>query len=225
MLQLLLGLALGALLAGLAAWIWLRRPAARTQVDVHSTVMQFRAVGELVVFRMVSQQIVTAESHPTGNLRELLGWLVSSRKLALVVEYGLDFKYDLRDPAFRVDAFEDGARVVLPPLRYQPHVRDIRFYDERNARWLPFLLGDIAEAFGPRFDEKEKNRLLDAARAQAEQLALAGVADLRGEAEASARRTLEALARGFGMPSVRVEFDAGAPIALAAPAGRVANAV
>ena len=117
MLELLLGLVLGGVIAALAAWIWFRRPAARTQVDVHSTVMQFRAVGELVVFRMVNQQIVTAESHPTGRMRELLGWLISSKKLALVIEYGIDFKYDLRDPAFRVESSESGARVVLPPLR------------------------------------------------------------------------------------------------------------
>jgi hypothetical protein len=90
--ELLLGLLLGGVIAGLAAWIRLRRPASRTRVDVHSTVLQLRAVGELVVFRMVSQQIVTAESHPTGRMRELLGWLVSSKKQALVIEYSIDFK-------------------------------------------------------------------------------------------------------------------------------------
>ncbi len=214
MLELLLGLVLGGVIAALAAWIWFRRSSARTQVDVHSTILRFRAVGELVVFRMVNQQIVTAESHPAGRMRELLGWLLSSKKMALVVEYGIDFKYDLRDPGFRVEPSDGGVRVVMPPMQFQPHVRDIRFYDERNARWLPFFLGDITEGFGPRFDESEKNKLLATARAQADQLALKSVDGLRDEVQGSARRTFEALARGFGVETVRIEFADAAPIAL-----------
>ncbi len=215
MTELLIGLALGLVAASVGAWLLLRgRPAPETRIDIHSTVLRFRAVGELVVFRMVNQQIVTAEDHPAGRLREWVGWLLSTKKMALVIEYGIDFKYDLRDPGFRVEASEGGARVVLPPLQFQPHVRNIQFYDERNARWLPFLLGDITEVIGPRFDEAEKNKLLASARAQADQLALKSVADLRGEVQSSARRTFEALARGFGVDSVRIEFAEAAPVAL-----------
>lgn len=215
MLELLSGLALGATAAGLAAWIVLYRRARRgTAIDVHSTMTRMRSVGELVVFRMVSQQIVTAENHPAGRFREWVGWLLSTKKLALVIEYGIEFKYDLRDPGFRVETSEAGvARVVLPPLQFQPYVRDIRFYDERNARWLPFLLGDITGVIGPRFGESEKNQMLASARAQAEELALRSVAELHGEVQGSARRTLEGLARGFGIGSVRIEFADAAPIA------------
>jgi hypothetical protein len=222
MLELLSGLALGATVAGLAAWLVLHRRTGRgPTVDVHSTMLRMRSVGELVVFRMVSQQIVTAENHPAGRFREWVGWLLSTKKLALVIEYGIDFKYDLRDPGFRVDSTEEGgARVVLPPLLFQPYVRDIRFYDERNARWLPFLLGDITEVIGPRFDESEKNRMLVSARAQAEELALRSVSELHGEVQSSARRTFESLARGFGVQPVRIDFAETAPIARRAADGR-----
>jgi hypothetical protein len=215
MLELFSGLALGATAAGLAAWILLFRRARRgPAIDVHSTMVRMRSVGELVVFRMVSQQIVTAENHPAGRFREWVGWLLSARKLALVIEYGIDFKYDLRDPGFRIEAADSGgARVVLPALQFQPYVRDIRFYDERNARWLPFLLGDITEVIGPRFDELEKNRMLASARAQAEELALRSVSELHGEVQSSARRTFESLARGFGVGAVEIEFAAAEPIA------------
>jgi len=208
MIELLSGLALGATIAGLAGWILLLRRRGRgAAIDVHSTVLRFRAVGELVVFRMVSQQIVTAEDHPAGRFREWAEWLLSSKKMALVIEYGIDFKYDLCDPAFRVEATEGGgARVVLPPLQFQPHVRDIRFYDERNARWLPFLLGDITGVIGPRFDESEKNRMLVSARSQVDELARRSVAALHGEVQASARRTIESLARGFGAERIEIGF-------------------
>jgi hypothetical protein len=94
-------------------------------------------------------------------------------------------------------------------------VRNIQFYDERNARWLPFFRGDISEIFGPRFDEAEKNRLLDTARAQAEHLALQSVGDLRTQVQASARRTLDALAHEFRVANARIEYSEAVPIALA----------
>lgn len=224
--ELLLGLALGALAAGLVAWLLRRRkPGASAALDVHSSVLRFREVGELVVFRMVSQQIVTVEDHPAGRFRELVSWLLSTKKMALVVEYGIDFKYDLRNPALRIEPGEGRAvRVALPPLEFQPHVRDIRFYDERNARWLPFLLGDITELIGPRFGQADKNKLIAEAREQAEGLARRSAADLQGEVQASARRTLEALARGFGVEALEIEFPDAAPVPLkgadSAPAQR-----
>lgn len=223
MLEMLIGFLLGVPVAGLAIWLALRaRRPKKPLFDVRSSVLRFRDVGELVVFRMVSQQIVTAEDHPAGRFRELVSWLISTKKMALVVEYGIDFKYDLRDPSLRVEADEQGrVRVELPPLQFQPHVRDIQFYDERNARWLPFLLGDITEVFGPRFGEAEKNKMLATARAQAESMALASVADLRGEVQASARRTLEALARGFGAPSIEISFRDSTPPTLEAPPARL----
>jgi len=223
MIELLVGMVISAPVAALVVWLAMRaRKPSTTPFDVRASLLHFRDVGELVVFRMVSQQIVTAEDHPAGRFRELVSWLISTKKMALVVEYGIDFKYDLRDPSLKLEADEQGrVRMELPPLQFQPHVRDIQFYDERNARWLPFLLGDITEVFGPRFGESEKNKMLATARAQAESMAIASAAGLQSEVQASARRTLEALARGFGAPSLEIEFrDAPAP-KLAAPPPRL----
>jgi len=54
--------------------------------------------------------------------------------------------------------------------------------------------------------EESRDRPVTPARAQANELALRSVSDLRGEVQASARQTLEALARGFGVESVELRF-------------------
>ena len=163
--------------------------------DISHSLMQLKAVGELVAFKLITQQIVTAEQHAAGNFgKNWLKWLLSTKKLAMVIEYEMNFKYNLRDEAFVIrEAGEDGYHITMPPCTYQTNIRNIKFYDETNSRWLPWLLGDVTEALGAGFSEEDKNRLLEEARREADSKAT-GLADqLVTEVQSSARQTMATL--------------------------------
>lgn len=198
-----------------AAWFAFRRRfgAPAMTLTIRDSIERLKSVGELVVFKVVSRQIVAAESHSWGNFaRQWLTALMSTKKMALIIEYGIDFKYNLRDPQFKVEEVGEGRfRLTMPPCAYQIHVRDLKFYDERNARILPWLLGDIGEAFGPGFGEEEKNKLLEEARRQAEASAQEMVRQMESEVQSSAKQTMQSLALSFGAQQATVEFIATAP--------------
>lgn len=51
------------------------------EICVYSSVEQLRSVGELVVFKMVTKEIVTASQHWFGEIGEkYFQWLVSTKK-------------------------------------------------------------------------------------------------------------------------------------------------
>ncbi|MBI1338502.1 MAG: DUF4230 domain-containing protein [Phycisphaera sp.] len=222
---------LGAL-AALGVMLLIKRgsKAPASTPSVSHSIQQLKAVGELVVFRLVTQQIVAQEEHLAGQFgKNWLKWLLSARKMALIIEYGMDFKFDLRDEAFTVSEESPGHFVLtLPPCQYQANVRNIQFYDETNSRWLPWLLGDLTEALGPGFSETDKNRLIDGARKQADEMANRMVSQLSTEVQSSARQTLESVAKSFGAQRVTIQFNTkqafrgepstAAPAAPAAPA-------
>ncbi len=179
------------------------------QITIQQSIEKMRAVGELVVFKVVSRQIVTAEKHSWGAFaKQWLSGVLSTKKMAIIIEYGVDFKYDLRDPAFDArQQSENNYQLTMPPCRYDIYVRDIRFYDEQTARVLPFLLGNIGSAIGGGFSEEEKNQLLEEARTQAKQQAEELVKGFEAEVQGSARRTMESLALSFGAEKVDVQFS------------------
>lgn len=209
MTDVLIGVGIGVAVAAVAGW-FLRAKLSRKppEPEISHSLQQLKAVGELIAFKMVTQQIVTAEEHVAGSFgKNWLGWLLSSKKMAMVIEYGMDFKYDLRDKAFQIHEQADGGfKLVMPPCRYQTSIRNIKFYDESSSRWLPWLLGDLSGAVGPGFNEEDKNRLLDAARKEADEKANQLVEQLASEVESSARETMLSLARGFGADEVVVDF-------------------
>ncbi len=200
---------LAGVVLGLAvAVFWLmRRRRQKLQADFHHTLQQIRQVGQLVVLRMYVQQIVTAEQHIAGRWKDLFKWLLDSAKVALIIEYDIGVLFDLQDPAFRIEQLAGGRiRFVLPPCQHRTSIRQIQFYDERNSRWFPWLLGDITSALGPGISEERKNQLLQAARNEVEQKAQQMVLENSSQIFASARQTLEMLARGFGVSEVEVTF-------------------
>lgn len=174
------------------------------------SVEELRAIGVLSVFKAVTKEIVTASDHSLGALgKRYLEWLVSSKKMAMIFEFDIDFQYDLRHPAFRIDSLGEGAyALTLPPCENVVNVRGITFYDEQGGKLLPILLPDVVNRLlGGGFSEDDRNRLMEEARAQA-----AGFADrlarrLSGEVRASARQTLEMIAKGFGANRVEVRFS------------------
>jgi hypothetical protein len=206
----LLGLALGVVLTG-GVWYFFRsrKGGKVSTVAVYSSIEELRSVGELVVFKIVTKEIVTAAEHWFGEMgRKYFSWLVSTKKMAMIFEFDIDFKYDLRSPEFVIEQQGDGSYLFkMPKCFYETHIRDINFYDEQNTKFLPWLLPDLLnKAFGMGFDEADRNRLKEEAKQQASRLAKAVVDKMRSEVQVSARQTLEVLARGLGAKQVAIDF-------------------
>ena len=193
-----------------------RRSSTQTSVQTQSSVLEMRSVGELIVFRVVTKEIVTASKHWFGSVGEnYLSWLVSGKKMAMIFVFGIDFKYDLRSHSFGIEEAPDGQVTLrMPPCEYETHLRDVSFYDEQNAKLLPGLLPDvISKVFGGGLTEADKNRLVETARTQADALARAMVERMTPEVQNSAEQTLRTLARGFGAKRIAVDFSASRLVA------------
>ena len=209
-----LSLLCGALFAGLIL-LW-RRKGADGGLAVRATaaIEELKAIGVLSVFKAVTKEIVTARDHSLGDLgRRYLEWLITSRKMAMIFEFDIDFQYDLRDPDFAVQEEAAGRfRLQMPRCDYVVHVRNVTFYDEQGGKLLPIILPDVInKILGGGFNEEDRNKLMDEARAQAEKLAQNLARRLSSEVQTSARQTMEMLARSFGAQAVRVVFPDAEP--------------
>ena len=207
---LLLSLLCGALAAGCLGLLF-RRPRAATGPTLRATaaIEELKAIGVLSVFKAVTKEIVTARDHSLGDLgKRYLEWLITSKKMAMIFEFDIDFQYDLRDPAFAVQEEAPGRYCLqMPRCDYVVHVRDVTFYDEQGGKLLPIILPDVVnKILGGGFNEEDRNKLMDEAKAQAEALAQNLARRLSSEVQTSARQTMAMLAKSFGAQSVRVEF-------------------
>lgn len=198
----------GIVIGALGLYIFKRSAKPATTITIQESIERFKDVGELVVFKVVSRQIVTAETHSWGKFaRDWLTALMSTKKMALIIEYGIDFKYDLRSPEMNIDYNETGpTSITMPPCKWELTIRDMKFYDESNARILPWLLGDIGSAIGPGFGEAEKNNLLEEAKKQAHAQATEMYDQFIHEVQRSATLTMEALARSFGEENATITY-------------------
>ena len=129
--------------------------------------------------------------------------------MAMIFEFEIDFRYDLRRPEFQIkESSESGYTISMPPCFHEAHIRDIRFYDEQRSRFLPWLLPDLVSGFlGGRFTEADKNRLVDVARSHAQQQATQLIENLQSEVQNSAKATLQSISRAFGAENVTFEFE------------------
>ena len=209
-----LSLLCGALFAGLLTL--LRRKSGSRGMAIRATaaIEELKAIGILSVFKAVTKEIVTARDHSLGAVgKRYLEWLITSKKMAMIFEFDIDFQYDLRDPSFAVQ--EDGPgryRLQMPRCDYVVHVRNVTFYDEQGGKLLPIILPDVVnKLLGGGFNEEDRNKLMDEAKAQAEQLAQNLARRLSSEVQTSARQTMEMLAKSFGAQSVRVVFPDAEP--------------
>lgn len=168
-----------------------------------------RAVGELSVFRVMTKEVITASDHWLGEFgKKYLHWLLSSRRITLIIEFDIDFRYDLEDPAFVIERLEqDGVRFRLPPCRHEVLIRDLRVHSEDNTELLPWLMPEMLNRFlSGGFSPDAKNRLIQETRLEATRFAGGLVNKATAEAQASARRTLTTLAQGLGARCVEFEF-------------------
>lgn len=211
----LLSLLCGALFAGVLMLLFRRKGGAKSlEIRAVAAIEELKAIGVLSVFKAVTKEIVTARDHSLGDLgKRYLEWLITSKKMAMIFEFDIDFQYDLRDPTFVVAADGPGRyRLQMPRCDYVVHVRNVTFYDEQGGKLLPIILPDaINKILGGGFNEEDRNKLMDEAKLQAEKLAENLARRLSSEVQTSARQTMEMLAKSFGAQSVRVVFPDAEP--------------
>jgi hypothetical protein len=197
------------LLAAAVAYLLGRRPSRAPQISIHSSIEHLRAIGQLSVFKVFTKEIVTETDHTWGDFgRKYLSWVISARKMAMIFEFEIDFRYDLRRPEFAiVPAGQDAFTVRMPPCVFEAHIRDIRFYDEQRSRFMPWLLPDLLNGFLPGgFSEEDKNKLVAAARSHAQQQARGLIGSLQAEVQNSARATLQSISKAFGAREAFFDF-------------------
>jgi hypothetical protein len=178
--------------------------------QIYAFVENMKSVGELVVFKAFTKEIVTTAENWLGKVgKKYLTWLMSNMKMAMVFQFEIDFWYDLKSPDFRVtDAGQDRFMITMPKCLYNINIKDISFYDEQSAKLLDWLLPPlIGRVFSKDFSEEDKNRLKDEAKMQASSMANQLIKQLSSEIEKSARQTMEMLAKSFGARSVVLDFS------------------
>ena len=211
-----LSLLSGALFAGLILALRRKGGGGKKGPEIRATaaIEELKAIGVLSVFKAVTKEIVTARDHSLGDLgKRYLEWLISSKKMAMIFEFDIDFQFDLRDPAFTVEAEGAGRyRLQMPRCDYVVHVRNVTFYDEQGGKLLPIILPDVInKILGGGFNEVDRNKLMEEAKTQAEALAENLARRLSSEVQTSARQTMEMLAKSFGATAVRVVFPDAIP--------------
>lgn len=207
-----IGMAVTAIALGLV-WLGLKikknKPAA--EIRIFSTIEQLRAIGELSVYKVMTKEIVTETDHTWGEIgTRYLNWVLSNKKMAMIFEFGIDFRYNLQSSSFEIhETAENAYSIVMPPCDYEVNIRNIRFYDEQGAKLLPWLLPDLLNGiFTGGFSEADKNKLVDAAKGHAEKQALELINNMQSEVQKSARTTLESISRAFGVEQVEFHFAA-----------------
>jgi len=185
-----------------------RPPNNRTPIQV--SIEQMRSVGELVAFKVVTKEVVTRTDHWFGEVgRKYFEWLVSSKKIVMIFEFEIDFRYDLRSREFVIESRGEHDHVLhMPPCYYGISLRNVSFYDEQKAEILPLFVPElVSRLFDRGFDEHGKNQLVEEAKVTAAEMAKSFVRNMRSEVQTSARQTLEVLAKGFGAEHVAFDFS------------------
>ncbi len=211
---LLIGFGGGLVVAAVALVVWKlarrgRGRAAPARIAHESFVTSMRAVGELSVFRIMTKEVITASEHWFGEFgRKYLNWLLSERRITLVIEFDVDFRYDLNDPRFQIESRGDqGFVLTLPPCRHEVLIRDMHIHSEDNTELLPMIVPEvIGRVFTGGFSVEAKNKLIAETRDQASSFAGELVVKAESEAQRSAAQTLSMLAQGLGAANVDVHF-------------------
>ncbi len=198
------------LAAGLWVWGKTRNKQSAQEIRVFSSIEQLKAIGQLSVYKVLTKEIVTETDHTWGEFgNRYLGWVLSGKKMAMIFEFEIDFRYNLQSPKFEIDEKGPGRySVQMPPCDYEVNIRDIRFYDEQGSKLLPWLLPDLLNGFlSGGFSEENKNKLVDAAKGHAEKQALELINNIQSEVQKSAKTTLESISRAFGANEIDFGFS------------------
>mgnify|MGYP006283191763 CR=1 FL=1 len=187
----------------------LRRSKSAPQISIHGSIEQMRSIGQLSTFKVITKEIVTETDHSWGTFgSKYLSWVLSGKKMAMIFEFAIDFRYDLRSEDFSItDLGLGGYHIQMPPCRHEVQIRDIQFYDEQRSKLLPWLLPDLLNGFLlDGFSDEHRNRLVTAAKQHAEKQARELISNYESEVQASAKSTLRSLAKAFGAERLEFEF-------------------
>ena len=112
------GFALAFLLFLIMWRLFLRPRDSGKEIAIYSSIEQLRSVGELVAFKMVTKEIVTASQHWLGDIgKRYFQWFVSTKKMAMIFEFDIDFRYNLRSPDFIIEQVNEGNFLLkMPPV-------------------------------------------------------------------------------------------------------------
>jgi len=199
----------GAAIGGLVVFYRRKKAKSSGDVSIFSSIQQLRSIGQLSVFKAVTKEIVTETDHSWGNFgKKYLSWVLSQKKMAMIFEFEIDFRYDLRRSEFQVtETGPSSFKLTLPPCLYEVHIRDIKFYDEQGSKLMPWLLPDLLNGFlTGGFSEEDKNNLIRSAKNHAEKEARKLIDTLQAEVQASARAVLQSIGKAFGAQSLEFEF-------------------
>jgi hypothetical protein len=196
---------------GLILFFWRTKKKGRPvqETRIFSSIERLRAIGQLSVYKVMTKEIVTETDHSWGEIgARYLSWVLSNKKMAMIFEFVIDFRYNLQSPEFKIDEAGSARYVIsMPPCDYEVHIRDIRFYDEQGSKLFPWLLPDLLNGFlGNGFSEEDKNKLVNAAKNHAEKQALELINNIQSEVQKSAKSTLESISRAFGVADVEFQF-------------------
>ena len=189
-------------------FLLMRKPG-EPKITVHSGIEHMKSIGQLSVFKVVTKEIVTEIDHTWGDFGEkYLSWVVSGKKMAIIFEFEIDFRFDLRRPEFEIIPGPDNSYTIkMPPCFFDAHIRDIRFYDEQRSRFMPWLLPELLNGFlSGGFSESDKNKLVTAAKNHAAKQAVQLIGSIQSEVENSAKATLESIAKALGAHQTFFEF-------------------
>jgi len=205
-----IGMVVMAVLGGvLLFWVKARTRKSSSEVRIFSSIEQLRSIGQLSVYKVLTKEIVTETDHTWGEIgTRYLSWVLSNKKMAMIFEFAIDFRYNLQSPKFEIAETGTSKYVItMPPCEYEVNIRDIRFYDEQGSKLFPWLLPDLLNGFlGGGFSEEDKNKLVNAAKGHAEQQALELINNIQSEVQKSAKSTLESISRAFGAAGVEFKF-------------------
>ena len=196
-----------------ALWFWLKlkRNKSVKEIRVFSSIEQLRAIGQLSVYKVMTKEIVTETDHTWGEFgTRYLTWMLSKKKMAMIFEFAIDFRYNLQSPLFEIiETGESSYSIKMPPCDYEVNIRDIRFYDEQGSKFLPWLLPDLLNGFlNNGFSEEDKNKLVDAAKGHAEKQAFELINNIQSDVQKSATTTLESISHAFGVENIDFRFSA-----------------
>jgi hypothetical protein len=179
------------------------------QILVQSSIEDMRSIGELSVYKVFTKEIVTQTDHSWGDFgQRYLGWILTKKKMAMIFEFEIEFRYNLRSNTFQIEQRGPNSfHIKMPPCQHEVHIRNINVYDEQKARVLPWLLPDLLNGFfSGSFEENDKNKLIEAARQHAEGRAKEQIKKLEADLHKSAESTLQSVARALGAQTVTFEF-------------------
>jgi hypothetical protein len=181
--------------------------------SIWSGVKHMKSIGHLSVFKVYTKEIVTGIDHTWGEFgRKYLTWLISEKKMAMIFEFEIDFRYDLRSSDFKItmnDTMNNNGKYLIhmPYCLYEIHITNISFYDEQQSKLLPWLLPELISKFSAgRFSEEDKNRMVVAARENAKTQAIKLIHNIENEVQNSAIATLRALCHSFEVTDPEFRF-------------------